>query len=142
MLNHQHISSDSFNEKTLDPQAAAALHADVLVSQKKLVEIGSSAVLDQSKANQASPEASNATLPQDGTSAVLKASSRNLAEINTQPVTGTLNQGDTKKATDSPSPKSPAKIHHHSTARMQNVIEEQEKRLIEQEKEAKAAAKA
>lgn len=142
MLNHQHISSDSFNEKTLDPQAAAALHADVLVSQKKLVEIGSSAVLDQSKANQASPEASNATLPQDGTSAVLKASSRNLAEINTQPVTGTLDQGDTKKATDSPSPKSPAKIHHHSTARMQNVIEEQEKRLIEQEKEAKAAAKA
>jgi len=142
LLNHQHISSDSFNEKTLDPQAAAALHADVLVSQKKLVEIGSSAVLDQSKANQASPEASNATLPQDGTSAVLKASSRNLAEINTQPVTGTLNQGDTKKATDSPSPKSPAKIHHHSTARMQNVIEEQEKRLIEQEKEAKAAAKA
>lgn len=142
MLNHQHISSDSFNEKTLDPQAAAALHADVLVSQKKLVEIGSSAVLDQSKANQASPEASNATLPQDGTSAVLKASSRNLADINTQPVTGTLNQGDTKKATDSPSPKSPAKIHHHSTARMQNVIEEQEKRLIEQEKEAKAAAKA
>ena len=142
MLNHQHISSDSFNEKTLDPQAAAALHADVLVSQKKLVEIGSSAVLDQSKANQASPEASNATLPQDGTSAVLKASSRNLADINTQPVTGTLNQSDTKKATDSPSPKSPAKIHHHSTARMQNVIEEQEKRLIEQEKEAKAAAKA
>ena len=57
-------------------------------------------------------------------------------------MTGTLNQSDTKKATDSPSPKSPAKIHHHSTARMQNVIEEQEKRLIEQEKEAKAAAKA
>ena len=69
----------------------------------------------------------------------MKANARNIPEINTS---AGLAQNNSKKGLDSPSPKSPAKVHHHSTARMQSVIDDNEKRQIDYEKDAKATIKA
>ena len=143
-MDAQHISSDSFNEKTLhalDPSTAAALHADVLVSQKKLVEVGSSAVLGQS-AKQPPAGTENQATNAAAAPTPLKSSTRNLSPMNTKAQGPSLTRNDSKKSHDSPSPKSPAKIHHQSTARMQNVIDEHEKRQASLEKEAKATMKA